>query len=374
MVNTPHRDRIRVLFDGWSLVNSPNSPEALHLLLLLEQSHPEVHAAVALPGSPPAWLETGAEILTRPPGGTQISRLAWEQNSLPTFFRQSGANLLHLTGAHPPLLGSVRSILSPAGTGDEATRGGRKRQRNFQERVRTAVSAGGMSRLRGLLWPRDLLAFIPGEIHARVYPMPVEPALTPVMGREKDMLSELELPETYILYHAGAGGASTRRALQAWSWASGAIGEYYPLLILGLDSEQRNEVGSLVNSYHLEGSVQVLPVLPPELILPLYQEATAVFQPNEPSPWGSPLREALRCGKPLVAAESSLTDALVGPGAYLLPLENPRALGAGLVTVIVEESVAEMVSRAGEERAQTWKSDNFREDLYKAYRAVREAG
>src|SRR5512139_3851951 len=104
----PQRPKIRVLFDGWSLAHSPNSTEALHLLLLLEQRHPEVHASIALPREPPPWLPASVETLTRPAGDAPGTRLSWEQSVLPKLFRQAKADLLHLTGAHPPVMGNTR--------------------------------------------------------------------------------------------------------------------------------------------------------------------------------------------------------------------------------------------------------------------------
>jgi hypothetical protein len=39
----------------------------------------------------------------------------------------------------------------------------------------------------------------------------------------------------YVLYHKQGGGTALRRLFDIWSWAAGSIGDYYPLVLLGLD-------------------------------------------------------------------------------------------------------------------------------------------
>jgi glycosyltransferase involved in cell wall biosynthesis len=75
----------------------------------------------------------------------------------------------------------------------------------------------------------------------------------------------------------------------------------------------------------------------------------------------------MACGKPLVASETALTDAIVGPAAYLAPPGDARSLGAALVTVIVEEQVAENLSAAASRRSANWRAAEFREQLEKIY-------
>jgi hypothetical protein len=247
------------------------------------------------------------------------------------------------------------------------------------ERLRTAASADGMSRLGGSLWPKDLVAQIPAGSSAPVYTLTPEPPISAEPGPVDDLLRHagLGLPETYILCPAPTGAGSMRRMLEVWSWAAGAIGEYYPLLLLGLDPGWRAYFEGLIEFYHLGESVRLLPVLSPLIVPALFQGASAVFHAGQPAAWGGSLRQALRCARPLVAADSPLADALVGPAAYLAPADNPRALGAGLITVIVEENVAERLAEAGRQRAAAWSAasaaGDFREDLYAAYQAALEA-
>ena len=102
----------------------------------------------------------------------------------------------------------------------------------------------------------------------------------------------------------------------------------------------------------------------------IYQGCSALFHPAPLSPWGGAVSWALACGKPVVAAESALTDALVGPAAYLAPLDDARALGAALITVLVEEEVAEKLSLAAQKQAAGWHSPAFGQELLAAYQEI----
>lgn len=82
------------------------------------------------------------------------------------------------------------------------------------------------------------------------------------------------------------------------------------------------------------------------------------------------MRQALASGRPVVAAESQLAGAMVGPGAYLIPIEDLRQLGAALITSIIEEEVAESLSGAALQQANSWQSHTFGVELTAAYRSI----
>jgi hypothetical protein len=247
-------------------------------------------------------------------------------------------------------------------------------------RLREALSQGGLQRARGLLWPADLP--VP-ETGLPVWSLPpvIPPEFIPPYQQPAAALAEggpplLDLPETYILYHGPNAAADLRRLLDAWSWAAGSLGDYYPLLVVGLDEESRQTLAALLSEYGLVETVRALPELPLTGLASLYAGSAAVFHPAGVSPWGGSLRLALACARPVVALETSLADALVGPAAYLVPLTEDRkagsrSLGAALITVIVEESVSEGLISAARQRAAGWANPDqekaFASALLQAY-------
>jgi hypothetical protein len=90
------------------------------------------------------------------------------------------------------------------------------------------------------------------------------------------------------------------------------------------------------------------------------------------SPWETIARLALLYGKPLVAAAGNYAAAIAGSAAYLALVDDSRTLGAGLITVIVEEGVAQSLSQAGRMRSDTWNRGGFASKLASAYKSALE--
>ena len=339
------------------------SPAAGHVLSLLTYQPDEAEVTLALPAEPPAWLVGKFNLLVQSALNSIRQRIHWEQRSLPTLAKDIRADLVHMSSATPPLFGSVPNLLSPADSGEALHHPG------FYSRLRQALSAGGMARLAGLVWPSDLPTPTRDTPVFRVAPaLPFDRFVeTPADRQEFDRLS---LPESFILYHGPCHPAALRTLLESFGWVAGPVGENYPLLILGMDEVGREYLPELLAAYGLEGCVRALPVISPYSVFQLYQNCSAVFHPAEITPWGNPLRNAIACGKPVVAGETSLSDALVGPAGYLVALDHPRELGAALLTVIVEEEVAGQLSAAALRRAAGWQTEVFCRELGEAYRIL----
>jgi glycosyltransferase involved in cell wall biosynthesis len=350
-----------VLYDGWPLIYASNSAAALHLLTLLAYSPEESQPVVALPAEPPEWFPRWAAAKVHRAANTPRQRLAWEQHLLPGLRDEVGAALLHHTTLTPPLFGRAGSVVSPS----EAPEA-REEHRPVYSRLRAAAAQGGMTRLLALFWPADLPE---SEAAGPLWRLP--PVAYPGFYGQADYETplRLDLPETFVLYHGPASEPALRRLLEAWSWAASSLGEYYPLLALGLSPEAGQRLMALAEEYEL-GRLAYAPVIPPGAIPAVYRRATAVFHPAPVAPWGSPLRHALASGRPVVAPEDPRTDALVGPAAYLVPDQpgkNARALGAALVAVIVEESLGAGLASAAHQRAAAWDGEAFSRALGEAY-------
>jgi len=359
--------KLRVLVDGWSLIYQANSPAAGHSLSLLTCQPDEAEVTLALPAEPPEWLVGKFNHLVHPALNSIRQRIRWEQRSLPALAKDIRADLVHISSATPALFGSVPNLLSPADSGETLD------HTRFYSRLHQALSAGGMARLAGLVWPSDLPTPSMDSPVFRVTPaLPFDRFVeTPADRQEFD---RLDLPETFILYHGPCHLAALHTLLESFGWVAGPVGENYPLLILGMHDVGRERLPELLAAYGLESCVRALPVISPYSVLRLYQNCYALFHPTEITPWGNPLRNAIACGKPVVAGETTLSDALVGPAAYLAALGHPKELGAALLTVIVEEEVASQLSAAALRRATGWQTEVFRRELGEAYRILRDGG
>jgi glycosyltransferase involved in cell wall biosynthesis len=352
-----------VLFDGWQLIYQPNSPAALHLLAVLAAHPPEAEAHVALPGEPPAWWSSGASLQVLPTPDTPPRRLEWEQVRIPALARRLRSSLVHLTTSTPALFAAQPGLVSPAGYHED------ERSPGLSSRLREALAQGGMSRLRGLLWPDDLPIPDLGIPVQRIPPLAFTGEAAAIDELPMD-LGALDIPEAFILYHGPQSERALRRLLAAWSWAAGPLAESYPLLLLGLNHSSQERLASLAGEAGLSRSLHALPAISPFSIPWLYQHCSALFHPASLSPWGGPLRPALAYGRPIVACESPEADALLGQAAYLAPQDSPPRLAAALITVIVEEGVAEQLSQAALQRSAGWRVEAFRQGLLGAYQCA----
>jgi glycosyltransferase involved in cell wall biosynthesis len=274
-----------------------------------------------------------------------------------------GADLLHLVTPTAPALSAPITIFSPAGFfGEPHSRSSRP----VIERLRASLALGGMERINRVAWPAD----VPppsGAVNLVNLPLSLPRNFISYSKQPVASFSHLHLPAEFILYHGPGGERNLERLAQAWNWAAGAIGENYPLLVPGFSERDRQLITTLADQLNFADSLQILPGITPVDLPGIYHLSTAVFHPAPASPWCGPVRLALASDKPLVALEESLTSAITGPAAYLAGQNDARGLGAALVTVIVEQEMAERLSAASNLRAKTWFSEDFGSNLHALY-------
>jgi glycosyltransferase involved in cell wall biosynthesis len=370
---------IMILHDGWSLAYEPNGPAAIHLHTLLNTLSEDFRFVVALPARPVDSLPGGvmAQVIDTPP--TPRARLIWEQHTLARWAKKAGAGLVHLVSGGPALFSAGLNVVSPAGAefstifaNSEDRMQPPDRRKGLETRLRSALLHGGLFRASGVIWPADL-----PELKVGIPLFKLPPAVPAAFWDESQAAQNLEgidLPESYILCHGPSSESDLRGVLDAWSWASPALGEYISLVLLGLDRETRAQLALLAGEYQLDRMVIALPEISLVDLAEVYRRSSALFHINPISPWGDPLRLALACGKPIVGLENPISDALVGPAAYLVrpggsPKATARALGAALVTVLGEEYVAEQLANEAKKRSAAWKAaePQFRDELSFVY-------
>lgn len=351
--------RLCILYDGWALRDYPTGPEALHLETLLYAAPEGTRQIIALPQDINVTFP-GAETFLRPTSNTPYGRLVWEQQVLPSLFNRCSSSLFHTTSSGVPLRLAGSTLVSPAsivGFPWAGTPGSTRL--GIWERVRYALAAGALRQVKAVLWPADLP--LPEEVlSSRMHSIPpaVHPEFRPFPpGADGD---RTELPESYVLYNGRITPGVLDRVLAAWSWASGSIGETTPLVIAGTNAPWMQ---SSIQQAGLQSTV--LFALPETVhsLAEMYSGSSALLETEESLPWGGALRHALASGKPVAAASTAWTIAIAGPAAYLAPQDNSRLLGAALLTLVVEESMAEQISAAAQERSSHWDFGRFKEAL-----------
>lgn len=344
-----------ILYDGWPLVNTPNSPAALHLLTILELLPEDTPVIIALPNKAPEWFKTPFETILQP---TQDPR-QWTQKILPVLQKQHSA-ILHTTRPAAPLRPNGPIIVSPTGYGKQE-----RPPKGFSARIGVALAQGGAARAL-ILQPSDL----PAPKNQTALPPIVHPAFIPAKTDDPPDLPNIELPETYILYHGPTGFETIRKVLESWTWAGPAIGNYYPLMMAGLDAEARGYIEYLLPEYGIENTVRILPSLPPDQLAVIYQFCSALFHPAGVSSWGGPVRRALACGRPVVALPDPRLEAVVGPAALILDAKNARSLSSGLIAITIKDQIIDDLLESSIKRAAPWHNSKFISQLFDLYQNV----
>jgi len=333
------------VYDGWPLAYDPFSPAGLHLLALLEAPLEGSRRLVLLPGASRLALPAGCETLLTPTGSTPVGRLAWEQVRLPQQAARHGAGELVLTRPTPPIASRVPCVYWPAGE-EDATPG----RRSIKEHLRLALAAGGKSALQQMVWPSDLPVPHAGT-KIKIQPPGVCSLFYedhPLEGEERP------LPGSYILYCGPQDAHNLRLLLAGWSWAVPSLGDETVLLLPLLHLRQQATLEQMLEVNNLTSSVRSAQPHTLSGLAALYRQAAAVVHLGPALPWGDPVAQALAAGQALVALEEPLTAARCGPAAYLVPPENPRALGAALITLIVEENLNGQLRAAARKQVQKW--------------------
>jgi glycosyltransferase involved in cell wall biosynthesis len=111
----------------------------------------------------------------------------------------------------------------------------------------------------------------------------------------------------------------------------------------------------------------------PDADLPaLYNLADLFAFPSHYEGFGLPLLEALACGTPALASDTSSLPEIAGNAAYLVPTDDHEALVAGLIHLLTDDDARKALGALGPDQAArfTWEAAASR--LYAVYRMLAE--
>jgi glycosyltransferase involved in cell wall biosynthesis len=97
--------------------------------------------------------------------------------------------------------------------------------------------------------------------------------------------------------------------------------------------------------------------------------ACAVF-PSRYEGFGLPVLEALACGTPLVASNTSSLPELVGDAGFALDPDDVRGLAGAILACLVDESLAAELRKRGPQQAARFSWARTAQETLAAYQAV----
>lgn len=372
---------MRLALNGW-FYDQPHTGSGQYLRELLAQLPtvaPDIETILVLPEH--AIHNTQESHFTfhalRVPN-SNLGKVRFEQIGFPRACRALKADLAHIPYWAPPLsspvpfvvtLHDIMPILLPEYRDDF-------RVRLYNALVSAATSgaahiiadseASKADIVQHLKAPMDKVT----AIHLAVGPQFRSAAdIRDTADREK-----YNLPDSYVLY---LGGFHPRKnvsnILAAWTWCDGPLGEYYPLVIAGKLPEPGDKFYDDLPGYAkklgIDNSVRFIGPVSEEDKPALYRGAACFVFPSRHEGFGLPLLEAMACGVPVVTTAFSSIPEVVGEAAYLVAdPDDTRALGAAIITVVVEPEVTDRLTTRGRDQAKKFSWQKTAQATVEVYR------
>jgi glycosyltransferase involved in cell wall biosynthesis len=112
----------------------------------------------------------------------------------------------------------------------------------------------------------------------------------------------------------------------------------------------------------------------PEEEIPLWYNAAALFvYPSEYEGFGLPVLEALACGTPALASNSSSLPEVAGNAAVLVDPTDVEAIADGMQRLIEDPSLRSHLATEGPQRARSFSWARMAEQTLGVYRSVLES-
>jgi glycosyltransferase involved in cell wall biosynthesis len=149
------------------------------------------------------------------------------------------------------------------------------------------------------------------------------------------------------------GRLGLKRVLAAWSWVDASLGDSVRLRLLCPTANWAEAARREAEGLGIGESVDCVGFDEEPDVAGIYGRARVLLHAGGVS---TPqiFRWALASGVPLAAESSAAAAAVAGTAAYLVPASDTRALGAAVLTLLVEDSVAGALRERGLERARAY--------------------
>jgi glycosyltransferase involved in cell wall biosynthesis len=144
------------------------------------------------------------------------------------------------------------------------------------------------------------------------------------------------------------------------------------LVIVSADENKRMFFQELVKSYRIDDRVIVLGSVVPSDLLKLYNIAKVFVFPSERESFGLPPLEAMSCGTPTIAMNSSSIPEILGDDATLINSKDAQIWADAIRDVLLNEKKRSEMTKRGLKRAAQFSWDNCARETINIYKSVIE--
>lgn len=192
---------------------------------------------------------------------------------------------------------------------------------------------------------------------------------TPSAGPGSDSLLDMavvrkyDLPDYYVLYLGGYElHKNVLTLLHAYTYVAQALGPDYPLVLAGRKPPAAPptfpDYEEYIRRSNLSDRVRWIGFVEEDDKPVLYRNAEVFAFPSSHEGFGLPPLEAMACGTPVVASNSSSLPEVVGPAGFAVDPDDPRMMAGAIISLVMQEDLAADLRRQGPEQAAkfTWEN------------------
>jgi len=378
---------MRIVLNGWFLIHDAHTGSGQYLRALLKQLPrvaPQHEYHLLAPVGPTETMPIFTEATLHPIkcGPSHLDKVRFEQMLFPAACRRLKADVAHVPYWGPPLSSPAPIVVTIHDVIPRLLpqyRGSRPAQL-YTALVSAAAQGVSLILADSDASKNDIVRElnIPAEKVRAVY-LAAEERYSAIGDWQVDepirKKYELEPEGGYALYFGGFDvRKNVRGLLSAWTWAAGSIGQTTPLVIGGRlpkpDGTFFEDFPALARELGVADSVKFIGPVDEADKPALYRGASVFLYPSRYEGFGLPPLEAMACGVPIVASSAASLPEVIGAAGYLIPPDDTRALGAALLTCVVEPTVADDLRARGLAQAKKFSWERTARETVAAYEAV----
>jgi glycosyltransferase involved in cell wall biosynthesis len=134
--------------------------------------------------------------------------------------------------------------------------------------------------------------------------------------------------------------------------------------------QERERLKALVAELGLQEHVRFLGRIPDDDLPAFYNASAVVVLPSYYEGFGYPVAEAMACGRPVIAANTTSLPEVVGNAGLLFEPDDVDGLSNALHTLLTDVAEAERIGKAGMERSQMFGQHQWTQQIMSVYQKV----
>lgn len=302
---------------------------------------------------------------SRLPTANPVARIFWEQALAPVVVRRSGVDLMHFPVNVVSMISTVPQVVT---VHDLAFHHFPEQYPPMKQRYLRLMTRLAVRRATRVIAVSEATRQDVIRMHGcnpeRVITVPngVVDEMRPLPDAEVAAFRrEFDLPQEFILF---LGTLQPRKNLERLLKAYAAIATEtdWPLVIAGAVGWHYEEIFQRVEQLGLAQRVRFMGHVAGEDLPRWYNAATLFVYPSLYEGFGLPVLEAMACGTPVMASNTSALPEVVGDCGVLVDPLDEAAMATSMLTLVRDANLRQQLGQRARERAKsfTWRKTTER--------------